>query len=391
MFHRLSTLSKNNSFFLFGARGTGKTSLVEGFFKTLQKGKSKCFTIDLLDPDSEENYRNNPNRLKEEILAEKYDWVLIDEVQKNVGLLDVVHHCIEKYKTKFALTGSSARKLKRSGSNLLAGRAFDFKLHPLTAIELGKIFQLNDVLKWGSLPKIFSFDESQDKSRFLRSYVNTYVKEEIIQEQLVRNVDGFRDFLSVAAQHNGKIINFSNIARDSKIDPKTVSSYFEILRDTLLGFYLESFDRSIRVQQSLSPKFYFFDLGVVDALNDSLSIPLIASTPSYGNKFEHFIILECIRLNDYYEKDFKFSYYRDKHDLEIDLMIKRPGQRNLAIEIKSSEKIKPEHYKNLLKIKDDLKDFDFIVLSQEKHKRILDNGITIYPWKQGLKELFGLE
>lgn len=390
MFRRTFAPELNHSFFLLGPRGTGKSSLIEHSLlpRLARQLKNKSiWTIDLLDPEQEEKFKASPGLLKEVIRGEKYPWVIIDEIQKVPELLDVAHYCIEKFKTKFILTGSSARKLKREGANLLAGRAFEFNLHPLTFLELEDEFNLEKIINWGSLPSIFSLNDA-NKARYLRTYVNTYLKEEILQEQIIRKIDGFRSFLQVAAQHNGKIINYSNIARDSGVDPKTVASYFEVLKDTLIGFQLEPFHESIRKQQSKSPKFYFFDLGVVRALLHQLDVPVVESSYHFGNLFEQYIILESIRFNHYLEKDFQFSYFRDSRDLEIDLLIKRPGKRGLAVEIKSSTKITDEHCRNLLLIKKDLKNFDPIILCREKKIRILDNGIKIYPWQKGLSDIF---
>ena len=233
MYSRLIKFSNNNSFFLFGARGTGKSFLLRHRFS-----EENSVFIDLLDPETYLNYSLNPSNIINYIdtISNNIEWVIIDEIQKIPRLLDVVHKYLSEGSKKFILTGSSARKLKRGSANMLAGRAFINNLYPLTSTELGKDFNLTDVLKWGSLPGIFAFKEESDKMDFLRSYVHTYITQEITEEQVVRKLDPFRKFLNVSAQMNGKVINFSKIAREVGTSSVNVSSYFQILEDTLLGF-----------------------------------------------------------------------------------------------------------------------------------------------------------
>ena len=311
MIYRLLNLLKTNSFFLFGARGTGKTRLVND----LIPAKDSIY-IDLLDPAQYEQFLVDPSRLSRLIEArgKNIEWIVIDEVQKVLPLLDIAHASIEKYGLKFALTGSSARKLKRGGANLLAGRAFTYHLYPFTSEELGLGFDLERCLAWGTLPKPYTADTNEERELFLRSYVHTYLKEEIQVEQIVRRLDPFRKFLSVAAQMNGALLNFSNIARDIGSTTPTVQSYFQILEDTLLGFYLEPYHLSIRKRQKEAPKFYFFDTGVQRALAEVLTLPLVESSYGYGKTFEHFIILELHRRSSYLRNDFKFSFLVTKDD-----------------------------------------------------------------------------
>jgi predicted AAA+ superfamily ATPase len=190
------------------------------------------------------------------------------------------------------LTSSSARKLKRGSANLLAGRAFTYKLFPLTHLELAKQFDLNQALTYGTLPKLLEYEDNNDKVEFLRSYTQTYLREEIQIEQLVRRLNPFRDFLELAAQNNGEILNYTKISRDIGVDHKTVANYYQILEDTLVGFYLPPFHKSVRKRQLESPKFYLFDTGVKRALERSFNIPLNKRSYAYGKAFEHFVILE---------------------------------------------------------------------------------------------------
>ncbi|MFC1596310.1 ATP-binding protein [Candidatus Margulisiibacteriota bacterium] len=275
MYERILNPISTNSFFLFGARGTGKTTFLKNYFSD-----KATLWFDLLDLELEDEFSRNPNSLHQRIDARQQDidWVVIDEIQKVPKLLDLVHQYIEKASVKFALTGSSARKLKSGASNLLAGRAFVNHLFPLTASEMGNKFNLDTALNWGLLPQISHFSQDNERAEFLRAYGLTYLKEEVWGEQLVKNMDPFRNFLEIAAQSNTEIINYTNIARDIGIDTKTVQSYFEILADTLLGCYLEPYHKSIRKQQRQSPKFYFFDMGVTRALNRQLTSRLLKNS-----------------------------------------------------------------------------------------------------------------
>ena len=246
MFQRNIKLSKLHSFFLFGPRGSGKSTLLDLFIKPDEK-----VVLDLLDAELAGDLMSYPNRLLSRLapFQGKKPWVVIDEVQKAPQLLDLVHRLIKEKQFKFALTGSSARKLKRGAANLLAGRAFVYHLFPLTVPELQDRFCLNDALKFGTLPEIFTLENESDKAKFLKAYSETYLKEEIITEQIVRNLPPFRRFLNVVAQMDTEVINYSNVAKDIQSDPKSVSGYYDILEDTLLGFRLPAYHKSLRKQQ----------------------------------------------------------------------------------------------------------------------------------------------
>ena len=375
-------LPENNSFFLFGARGTGKTTLL----KKLPFLKN-AFYIDLLDADTEEQYSLRPELLIEQAEAMKEgSWIIIDEIQKVPKLLDHVHILIEQKKIYFALTGSSSRKLKRGGANLLAGRAFSFSLYPFTSQELNDKFKLLEVLQWGSLPKVTSFTTEIDKRRFLRTYTQTYLKEEILIEQLIRNLNPFRLFLPIAAQMDTQIINYSNIARDTGVDHKTVQNYYQILVETNLGYFLEPYNRSVRKVQRLSPKFYLFDTGVKRALEKKLNVPVEPRTTDFGNAFESWFVCECFRLNQYFELDYDFFYLRTKDDAEIDLIIDRPGKKQLVIEIKSTDRVDERHVKNLNHFRKDFPDSELICVSRVNRPGII-KGITVLPWREALEHI----
>ncbi len=293
---------------------------------------------------------------------------------------------IVKYKIKFALTGSSARKLRRGAGNLLGGRAFEFHLHPFTSVELGKQFSLIEALKWGTLPEVIPL-EPADKERKLYSYVSTYLKEEILVEQIVRNIEPFRKFLEVAAQMNGKILNYAKIARDAGIEERSVARYYQILNDTLVGFFLDPFHNSVRKRQTQKSKFYFFDTGVTRAIQNTLTIDVQPQTESYGNLFEQFFILECFRLNDYCEKRYRFSYLKTKDNLEIDLIIEKPGGKYVLIEIKSKTEVQTDDIRSLAQVSEDFKNAELIVVSNQKQGSKIQNVKCLY-WKEALEYLF---
>lgn len=385
MFKRLLNPSLSQSFFLFGPRGTGKTTFLKNFFQN-----KVTHWIDLLDSTQEEAYAIDPGKLYREltILKGKRDhWIVIDGVQKIPRLLDTVHRLIEETSLKFALTGSSARKLKHGSANLLAGRAFMNYLFPLTFFEMGKAFSLSEALTWGTLPGITQFGLDSEKKDFLKAYALTYLKEEVWAEHIIRELDPFRRFLPVAAQTNGTVINYSKIARDVGVDYKTVQSYFSILEDTLLGFFIEPYHRSIRKQQRQAPKFYFFDTGVKRALENTLDIPLKPKTYFFGNSFEHWLITEIFRLNHYTKKDYRLYYLLTKDDAEIDLIVERPGKNNLIIEIKSTDRPDSLDAKKLERFLDDFKDASAIMLCLTEEAQQMGKVLCL-PWQDAIKMIF---
>lgn len=381
MIHRIFKPLISNSFFLFGPRGTGKTSWLKSHFAS-----QNPLWIDLLNPEEEERFALTPQILSELIAKQKPQWVIIDEVQKNPKLLDIVHTEIEKRSALFVLTGSSARKLKRGAANLLAGRAFVYHMHPLTHLELKENFDIAQTLTWGNLPKLLEYNSDREKKTYLKSYTQTYLKEEIVSEQIVRKLEPFRRFLAVAAQQNGEVINYTNIARDVGVDVKTVQSYFEILEDTLVGFLLPAYHTSIRKQQSAGPKFYFFDVGVKRALEGTVGQEPIPNTYGYGKNFEHYLFLEMRRLNDYFEKDFQFYYLRTKDNSEIDFIIDRPGLPTLLVEIKSTDRIDERHTHTLEKFLKIFPNAEAYCLSQDPIARKIGN-VQALPWQTGLIEM----
>jgi len=384
MIPRLLQLPFDESFFLFGPRGVGKTTLLKHL-----PWLSSALYINLLKDSDEQRFSRHPDELAAIVAAlpNSMTHIVIDEVQKVPKLLDVVHDLIETTSKKFILTGSSARKLKHGGANLLAGRAFVYDLYPFTYLEIPQQFNLDESLRWGLLPKIMDYATTEKKQLYLEAYTNTYLKEEIWAEQFIRQLDPFRRFLEVAAQANGKIVNFSNIARDVGTTDKNIQKYFSILEDTLLGFFLEAFQHSFRKRLSKTPKFYFFDLGVVRALTAQLSLPLTPSTSQYGESFEHFVILQCKSLASYYYREYRFSYLKTKDDAEIDLIVERPGLPLLFIEIKSSENIQSSHLATLKRNAHDFGNCEALCFSRDPYIKQIDD-IKVFPWMDGIKQYF---
>ena len=394
MYPRLCNIIKSHSFFLFGARATGKSHLLRGQF-----GSNALLWIDLLRDKDFLEYSRDPELLYRQATAlakkstETHCWIIVDEVQRVPQLLNEAHRVLEDPlshgKILFGLTGSSARKLKRGAANLLGGRALVNYLFPLTSFELGEHFNLSTTLNWGTLPMLANESSELVKAELLESYLATYLREEIREEQVVRQLDPFTRFLEVAAQTSGQIVNYASVGRDCKVDAKAVARYYQILEDTLIGVFVPAYDRSVRQQQSQSPRFYIFDMGVKRALSGQLNIPLTPHSYGYGNAFEQFVILEIFRLNSYLRKRYKLFYLRTKDGAEIDLIIERPGLSTLLIEIKSSSSTTREHCKHLEALLGDFKDAEALLLSQDLKERA-ERQVDFMHWQAGLKRIFDL-
>ncbi len=389
MYPRICNILKTQSFFLLGPRGTGKSTYLKYLFSD-----SNVLWFDFLKSADEERFSENPDLLFDIVTTAKqtYDWVVIDEVQKVPKILDIIHRIIESkvVNTKFALTGSSARKLKRGSANMLAGRAFSHHLFPFSYQELGSSFDLQKAINFGMLPVIWNYSnevtQEEEIKAYLRSYVELYVKEEVWIEQLIKNLPPFRKFLEVAAQMSGEIINYSKIAKQIRCDVKTVQNYFLILEDTLMSFSLEAYHTSVRKRLISSPKFYFFDLGVKRALERTLNLQLLPSSFTYGKNFEEFIITQIIFLNEYKKLDYRFFYLKTKDGAEIDLIIERPGKALVLIEIKSSTNVDDSDISTLLEFKKSLPSAQCYCLSLDLIDRT-KKDVRIVFWTNGLKEL----
>jgi|688.fasta_scaffold00001_24 predicted AAA+ superfamily ATPase len=399
---RILKLPLKHSFFLFGPRQVGKTTLIKNSF-----GLDSCLIYDLLIPEELRRLKMNPGRFRDEIIYRdsKYTHVFIDEVQKLPEILDEIHYLLENMKKPpaFILSGSSARKLKRSNANMLGGRAFSFSLFGLTHLELmpSSKFSLYRSLEFGSLPAIYLLsmggdenaevgvrEQSQDAILALRSYVNTYIKEEIQMEALVRNLDAFTEFLKLAADENTNVLNYSNIASDIGVSSATVKEYYQILEDTLLGFYLRPYSSRLRKKLSKHPKFYFFDTGVARALQQKLSLELTPKTKEFGKAFEHFVIKEFIYTANYLNPDYKFSYYRTENNAEVDLIIEAPTGKVFAVEVKASDTPKNSELKGLKSFKTLVPKASLICASLAEKRYKLDEDIWVYPWQEVFDVVF---
>jgi len=388
MFKRLLNLPLSRTFFLFGPRSTGKSTLLRELLP-----ESQALWIDLLDPELERILSQSPSRFTALLKNEKESgqsrkWVVIDEVQKVPVLLSLVHQQLQKKQFQFALTGSSARKLKRGNADLLAGRASWFELYSLTHLELGDKFDLASALSWGTLPEVMDLSFA-DRARFLKSYCNIYLKEEVIAEQLIRRIQPFRNFLELVALQNSQIINYSKFANDCGVDITTIQNYFEILKDTLLGLELPPFHDSIRKRQRKNPKFYFFDTGVTRALANLSPDSIQPRTFLYGKYFEQFIITEIFRLMKCLDKDWKLSYLRSKDDAEIDLIIEMESNKKVAIEIKSSDQVELKEVRSFERLGEDIAEAKLIYISQDPLNQTYGKVECLF-WKNAINYLFEL-
>ncbi|MBI5149570.1 MAG: ATP-binding protein [Candidatus Omnitrophica bacterium] len=378
MIERDIQLPRRHSFFLFGPRQTGKSTLLQATFAS-----SQTLYYDLLKSEEYQRFSATPHLFREEVAARPagVTHVIVDEIQRVPALLNEIHHILEKPQAPyFCLSGSSARKLKRSHANLLAGRAWTCRLFPLTSRELGSGFSLHKALNLGTLPSVYLDESAAGAQRTLRAYVETYLREEIEAEALTRNLGGFLRFLTLAADNNGQVINYSTIARECGVSYQTVKGYFQILEDTLIGFFLAPYARSRRKRLIQHPKFYFFDTGVARALQKTIGVELQPKTYEYGRIFEHFIVLEIMRLASYQELDYEFSFYRTSNQAEVDLIVETPAKKTYAIEIKASQQPEAQAMSGLLSFKEICPKAVLYCVSQAPQRRKIKD-VTILPWR----------
>ncbi len=376
MYPRLIRPPKAKSFFLFGPRGTGKTTWVKSNFP-------QAIYLDLLGAEIFNDLLANPQRLENFIPKDFKDWVIIDEVQRIPELLNEVHRLIEKYRYKFILTGSSGRKLRRKGPNLLGGRALTHSLHPLTAMELGKDFSLSHSLKYGHLP--CAYTESDPKS-YLESYVRTYLEEEVRQEGVTRNLAAFSRFLEAASFSQGSTLNISSVARECAIERKVVENYFTILEDLLIAYRLPVFTKKAKRRLVAHPKFYFFDVGVYRTLRPMG--PLDMPEQVEGAAFETLFFQELKAINDALNLGYTISYWRTSNHMEVDFVLY--GNKGIRVfEVKRTGKVSKLM---LSALKSFLKDYAmakaYLIYGGER--RLRQDDIQIVPIKDILKELPGI-
>jgi len=324
----------DRSFFLFGPRGTGKSTW-------LRQTLPDAYILDLLDASLFLELSRDPHRLEALIGGRAAaSWVVLDEIQKVPPLLDEVHRIMGQKKWSFALCGSSARKLRRGGANMLAGRALTLSMESFSAAELGEDFDVEFALNWGLLP--FVWNEPKDAADILAAYVNTYLKEELQAEGLIRNVPPFIRFLSVAGLINGQAVNAQNIARDAAVARSTVENYFAVLTDTLVGYFLPAWRPGLKVREAAQPKFYWFDPGVARASAGLLHDPI--DRLWQGTSLETLVYHELRVYNEISRKQRRLFYYRTPAGVEIDFIIetasRRPDSppRVIALEVKRAER-----------------------------------------------------
>ncbi len=357
------------TFFLWGPRQAGKTTLLKEHYRD-------CRWVDLLKADQFRRYVVNPEFLRQEIEAERGDGdptqVVIDEIQKVPALLDEVHWLMENRSVRFALCGSSARKVRRGAANLLGGRAVRYQLHGLTAAEIGPGFDLDRLLNHGYLPRIF---DAHRPGKLLDAYIADYLKEEIAAEGLVRNLPAFSGFLDAAALSDGELINFSNIGTDCGVSGRTARAYFEILQDTLLGRWLPAYRKRPKRRVVGAPKFYLSDVGVVNRL--ARRGTLSRGSDAYGRAFENWIFHELSAYLDYADDSDDLSYWRLAGGTEVDFIV---GDMRLAVEAKATGRIVARHLKGLRSlVTDHPKVGGRVVVCLEDRPRRTEDGIDILP------------
>lgn len=333
MYSRILNPPKKQSYFLMGPRGTGKSSLV-------QHNYPQAVYIDLLNDETYRQLLARPDALSD-FFSKKASVVIIDEVQKVPALIDEVHRLIEQKGIQFVLTGSSARKLKAQGVNLLAGRALSLSMYPLTAKELGKDFDIARTLKFGMLPMAVTSDSPK---RYLQSYVGTYLREEIAQEGLTRNIGSFARFLETASFSQAALLSVAQIATDAQVHRKVVEDYFSILRDLMLSYELPVFSKKAKRELMTKRKFYFFDVGLYRTLRPKG--PLDQDSELGGPAFETLCLQELVAVNNYLDKGYEFFHWRTRRHEEVDLIMY--GENGfVAFEFKSSSRLRDADFKAL--------------------------------------------
>lgn len=375
MLQRLLSFKEINtdSIFLWGPRQTGKSTLLKQLFPNTPY-------YDLLKSEVYSKYKLRPSQLREEcMMLDEGSIVIIDEVQKIPALLDEVHWLITNRGINFILCGSSARKLKRSGANLLGGRAIRKVLHPLVSAEIPD-FDIDRAINYGMMPRHYL---STTPKKRLQAYIGDYLQQEIIAEALVRNLDSFTRFLEVAALSDSEMVNYAKIASDCGISAKTVKEYYLILEETLIGMFVPAYTKVVKRKVQSSPKFYYFDTGIANYLLHRGN--LTRGTAEYGHAFEHLIIQELAAYLNYTESEKRLTFWHTLNNAyEVDAVI---GEAELAIEIKSSSNVVSSHLKGLKAFKEEYPECKLVVVSLEERPRLF-NGVEIWPVKDFLERLW---
>ena len=381
MIKRLLSLPASGSCFVLGPRQTGKTTLV-----TALLGKDS-WTVNLLESETFLRYARFPELFRREaeerVSRRGIRTIFIDEVQRLPMLLNEVHLLIEKHRCRFILSGSSARKLRRGGTNLLAGRAVERQLFPFVHAETEDAYDLEDALRFGTLPALHG-KSNQDKVDILASYANTYLREEIQQEGLARNLGGFSRFLDIAAAQNGELVNFTAFGRECGLPTRTVQAYYEILEDTLVGCRLEPWLKSARRRLVAHHKFYLFDTGVTNAVNRRLTAP--PDPALRGRLFEQLVVLESMRMRSYMRSEAGLFFWRTNTGAEVDVLVEKHGRITAAFEIKASRRIAGADLSGLRSFHEDHPRVPLGVISDAPEAHELQ-GVRVIPWSDYFRSL----
>ena len=374
MYNRILKLKETNddSLFLWGARQVGKSTLLETLFPDARY-------YDLLKSEEFERFFRRQALLREELMqCNQHDLVIVDEVQKVPQLLDEVHWLIKNKGIRFILCGSSARKLKRAGTNLLGGRALRTIMYPLVSAEIPD-FDLIKAINNGMIPRHYAIENSR---RRLQAYIGDYLNEEIRAEALSRNLSSFTRFLEVAAQCCGEMIVYNNIAQDCGVRAPTVKEYFNILEQTMIGYLIPGFSGTEKRRAILAPKFYYFDVGITNYLLKQKRLE--QGSKAFGHAFEHFLIQEIIAYMGYCLLDEKLFYWRTSGGYEVDCII---GKGKIAIEFKASEEVKSRHTKGLKAFQEEYPQCRTIIVSMDMYRREM-NGVEVIPALEFLSDLW---
>ena len=361
--------------FLFGARQVGKSTLLKNRFP-------KAIYIDLLNSDLKRRFKQNTGLFKEMLIKYPAETlVIVDEIPKVPELLDEVHSLMVDYGLHFILSGSSARKIKKSGANQLGGRAIPETLYPLVSAEITD-YDLNKAIQNGTIPRHYAVTNAKNR---IKAYIDLYLKEEIKEEAAVRNVDNFERFMEVAAISDGEIINYENIATDCGVSANTVKAYFKILYDSLIGYEIPAYRKVIKRKLTQAPKFYYFDVGVANYLMRRYKLE--PGTPEYGHAFEHLVMQEIIAYLGYKGELDQLSYWHAYSGEEVDAII---GDAKIAIEIKSADEIQRKHTESLREFAKEHPNAKLIVVSRDKITR-QSGGIDLYYATDFFKALWNEE
>src|SRR5450759_1680859 len=363
------------STFLWGARQTGKSTLLKSLYPDAPY-------FDLLLANEFERFLRNPSLLREILLIRSSDGpVIIDEIQRIPSLLNELHWLIVNRNIQFILSGSSPRNILRSGGNLLGGRALRHELYPLISVEIPD-FNLVRALNWGLLPRHYL---AGNPDKLLSAYIGSYLRDEIMTEDKIRNITSFSRFLEAAAFSNGEMVNYSNIATECGVSSPTVKEYFQILEDTMTGRFLQSYQKKPKRRVILAPRFYYFDIGVANYLLKRGRIEL--GSEAFGKAFEHFIYQEIYAHSHYSGINYPISYWRTTSQIEVDFIL---GENEVTIETKSTSMVNPRHLKGLKSFAEEYKVKKSIIVSTDPYPRQIDN-ITVLPWQVFLNMLWGGE